>query len=135
MSLVFAMLVGAAFAGPTEAEDCLQIKLREAYDAGWRFRATESASLADGQTHAIRATLFADTPYRVLACADRAATNLDVLVYRADGTVLTRDDTVSREPDAAFQVPETGAYYIVMYHRQASTPGSTATAAMALGFH
>lgn len=122
-------ILAAAHAGLPEAEDCLQVKVREAYDAGWRFRMSHSDTLRSGGVYATRALMLAGRTYRVLACADAAAADLDVLVYDSQGTVVARDRTTDREPTLDFTPPVTGAYVVLMYHR---LPAGTESAAAAL---
>lgn len=126
-------MLGAAVAGQPEADDCLKVKVDEAYDAGWRFRAWQTTTLAEGAVYGTRALLLKGRPYRLLACADAAAANLDVLVYKTDGTVVARDTTRDREPVVEFTPAETGAYVVALYLREASTPDAPAAAALAIG--
>lgn len=126
-------ILGSALAGQPEADDCLQVKVSEAYDAGWRFRTWQSATLDEGEIYGTRALLFAGRSYRILACADGAAKDLDLIVYQADGTVSMQDSTKNREPLVDFTPPSTGVYVVAMFHRAAAAPNAPAAAALAIG--
>lgn len=132
-ALLFALAV-PAFAGESEAESCLRIKIWDGYGDGWGVRTMTSASIADGKTRNYLVTLYAGSEYRIQGCADEGVRNLDLLLYDAKGDVLARDATDGREPELRFRPQSTGTFYVVLYNREAATPGGTGSAAMAVAY-
>jgi hypothetical protein len=127
------LLLGSpALAGESEADACLRTKVWDGYADGWGIRTMTSTTLADGKTRNYLVTLYEGNAYRIQTCADDAVKNLDVLLYDTKGNVIARDSAVDREPVVEFKPEATGTYYIVLYNREAATPGSEAGVAMAV---
>ena len=127
-------VLATASADTAEAEACTRTKIWEQYRDGWHARTLSVEELADGGHFALPVAMYGKSTYRILACADGGAHDLDVLVMDREGKVLARDDTTNREPTVEFTAPATGTYTVVMYHRSASKKGQTAGAAMAVLF-
>ena len=121
-----------ALASESEADACLRTKVWDGYADGWGIRTMTSTTLEDGKTRNYLVTLYEGNSYKIQTCADDQSKNLDVLLYDTKGNVIARDSTVDREPVIEFKPTATGTYSIVLYNREATTPGSEAGVAMAV---
>lgn len=128
--LVFAAAPAAA--AENEAEACLKTKVWDGYAEGWGVRTMTSTALPDGKTRNYLVTLYQGNEYKIRSCADAKIANLDLLLYDAKGSLVMRDETTDREPELSIRPPATGTYYVVLYARQAATPGAEGNAAMAV---
>ena len=128
LSALFASLL--AIASTNEAETCLRAKVWESYAEGWGVRTLTSTELESGKTRNYVVNLLKGNEYRIATCGDDKMVNLDVLLYDANGVIVARDSTSDREPSLAFQPPETGSYYVVLYAKEIAK--SPAAAAMAV---
>jgi hypothetical protein len=130
--LVPSVFLSVAVAAESEAESCLKTKVWDGYAEGWGVRTMTSATLPDGKTKNYLVTLYQGNEYKIRSCADENLTNLDLLLYDAKGSLVMRDETTDREPELSIRPQATGTYYIVLYARQAATPGAEGGAAMAV---
>lgn len=129
--LAVAALSASAEPGEDEAKSCLNTKLYEAYGDGWRARVREVQALDVGKPEVLEVFLYGGREVRFIACAGAAAVNLDLLLVDAEGTVLARDTTRSREPELVVTVPQTGRYRLLSY-LQAATGAAKVHSAVAL---
>jgi hypothetical protein len=127
-----ALTLPSALAGESEAETCLRTKIWDGYADGWGIRTMTTTELEIGKTRNYLVTLYKGNDYQVATCGDKTVTNLDVLLYDADGNVITRDNSTNREPLITFSPKETGSYYVVLYLRGLQAENQKAEAAMAV---
>lgn len=137
MVILSALILGLlssspALAGKKAADECLKTKIWDRYGDGWQIRASSGSDLALGKTKYYRVTLLKGQRYQVITCADEAVTDLDILLYDNRGELIHRDETIDREPVLAYEAPDTGVYYVVLYMRALKDPSATAHASMAL---
>lgn len=118
-SMIACLGASSAAAGEEPAE-CLKARIWDTYGDGWAIRSSADEELAFGKTKFLKVSMLKGRAYRVLACADEAATNLDLLIYDKDGQVLSRDDSTTAQPTLAFTPQHSGVYFVVLYVRDAT---------------
>ncbi len=115
-----------------DAEECVQTKVWDAYADGWGVRTITSTTLHVGKTKNYLVTLYAGNRYRIEACGDEAAANLDILLYDTDGKLLLRDETSDRQPRIEYVPTATSTFYVVLYLRGTKEARSEAGVGMAV---
>ncbi|HJN73782.1 MAG TPA: hypothetical protein QGF58_07620 [Myxococcota bacterium] len=119
LALCAAMLVSGvvptAMADEADAESCLRTKIWDGYEAGWAVRTATSATLAQGEYRIYLVTLYAGNEYKILACADGAAKNVDLVLHDADGNVVQQDETSDRQPALTFKPQTTDTFFVAVH--------------------
>lgn len=137
MPLLFALVVSGASALASEesvATTCVRSKVREAYGQGWSVRTSTKATLAQGQREVYQLTMQAGNSYRVLACGDHEFKNVDIVVYDAEGTVVSSEPGVDREPMVDLTPTATGVYYVAVFANGMNSTEGRGTVATAVIF-
>ncbi|MFT4623540.1 MAG: hypothetical protein ACI8PZ_002196 [Myxococcota bacterium] len=137
MRTLITALIGLALSSPalakdSEAETCLRNKVWDGYATGWGIRTMTTTEINAGKTKNYLVTLYRGNEYRIVSCADPSVSNLDVLIYDAQGNLLDRDTTTDREPSIVFTPKNTGAYYVVLYMREVKERKRAAEVSMAV---
>lgn len=110
-----AVVAPAAQADEAEAESCLRTKIWDGYEAGWAVRTATSATLAQGEYRIYLVTLYAGNDYQILACADAAGKNVDLVLHDADGNVVQQDETSDRQPALTYTPATTDTYFVAVH--------------------
>ena len=122
--LIAAGIVGATLLGVLstpadakegEAETCLKTKVWDDYNEGWYVRTTTNATLAQAEHRVFLVTLYAGNEYKLLACGDGQAVDLDLVLHDSEGKELSRDKSDDREPLVTFKPTRTDTYYVALY--------------------
>jgi len=121
-----ACATGAACGDPIDG--CIRPKITDAYDAGWRLRTTVKHDLAPGEMQSVRLSTYLGSTYRLSACGDEGFSDLDLLLYDADGALIGRDGTRSREPVLDYTPAAAGTVTIGIFAAAMPTRLSGATA-------
>ncbi|MCB9745715.1 MAG: pre-peptidase C-terminal domain-containing protein [Alphaproteobacteria bacterium] len=127
-------LATTAQADRSQAEECLRNRIWEGYEQGWAVRTATSAKLGEGERRVYVVTLQADAQYRLLACADAGATDVDLVVHDVDGNVVAQDEDEGRQPTLDFKPKSTGTYYVAVYASAVAQPGVGADVGMAVTY-
>lgn len=133
--LLVASLVSPWAWAKDEPAACLRTRIWDTYTDGWAIRTSADTSVAFGRTKFYKVSLLKGRAYRVLSCADEAATNLDILLYDKDGAVLARDDSTTAQPTLAYTPERSGVYFVVLYLRDATERTAEIDASWALIHH
>lgn len=104
--------------GVEAAECCLAPKRWEASDAGWASWRVDSLTLEPGKYERFPVALTKGLTYRFEACGAPGVTDLDLLLYDAEGEIVVRDGAVDREPLITYTAAETGTRTLVVYLRE-----------------
>jgi hypothetical protein len=106
---------GVALADKGPADNCVRSKVWEAYPQGWAVRTITHASLEEGEHRIYMLTLYAGNEYRVMACGDNTMENLDLVIYDADGKLVTQDATTDRQPVLEYKPTATDTFYVAIH--------------------
>jgi hypothetical protein len=109
------LLASAAFADEEEAETCLRTKIWDGYTSGWQVRSQTNTTLGSAEHRVYLITLYAGNGYKFLACGDKNASNLDLVLYDSQGNVLITDSSVDREPQLSYTPTLTDTYYLAVH--------------------
>ncbi len=130
-----AMLVaGLANATEKQAEDALRTKIWDGYAQGWSVRTATSVTLGAGEHRVYLVTLYAGNDYRVIAVGDGNASNIDIVLYDAEGKQVGTDGTSDRDPKLEFRPGATGTYYVAVHASQLVDAGAKAGVATAVTY-
>lgn len=113
--LLVGMLASPARADEEVAETCLRAKVWDGYSQGWAVRTMTSTTLAQGEKRVYLVTLYAGTEYKVLACGDNEAINVDIALYDSQGNQVQLDQNNDREPVVTYRASATDTYYIAVH--------------------
>ncbi|MEN0063093.1 MAG: hypothetical protein AAGA48_13140 [Myxococcota bacterium] len=136
-ALAMLLWVPPASADPAmrEAQSCVESKLDELYAQGWRSRGgLTRVRIEVDQSHTSEHVLLGGFDVTFRACAARGAIDLDLVLYDDDGTIVAKDEGMSRDPILSVKVPRTGRYRLVTYLRKAQPRAGAVPAAVALTF-
>lgn len=125
------LLALPARADEASADSCLRTKIWDGYNTGWAVRTATKTSLGQGDHRIYLVTLYSGNEYKVMACGDEAAGNVDIVVYDAVGNEVTRDQSQDKEPTVSYKATTTDTYYIAVHAVQnadASKKAGIATA-------
>jgi hypothetical protein len=131
--IVFGLLAPQAQA--SEEQDCIRTRTYDAYEEGWKIRATSETTLALGHTEHLKTTLIKGRQYRVITCSDSGVKELDVILYDKKGNILTRDQQEGPTPSLVHQTTANGLHYLVLYLRDADDREAPQNVAWALLHH
>jgi hypothetical protein len=127
------LFFSSAVADQRAAEDCILAKVWDGYADGYGVRSVTSAELDVGETKTYAITLYAGNEYRLRTCGDRGATDIDLALYDAHGTLLLTDrNDESRQPELSFVPKRTQAFNLVV--RLADARRDTAGVALAVSY-
>ena len=112
-----------AFADENDATTCLSTKVQSDYADGWALRTSQTFTLGPGDHRVFKVRMLQGNHYRLQACADDAAQDVDVIVYGTDGQELMRDRTDDGAPTVDYQ-PERTDTYLVVVHAAQLAPGA-----------
>jgi hypothetical protein len=107
--------VSVALADQDEADTCVRSKVWEAYPEGWAVRTITKSSLAETEHRIYLLTLYAGNEYKFLGCGDTTLTNVDLVLYDADGRMLVQDQTEDRQPEVSFRPTATDTFYLAVH--------------------
>lgn len=134
LALSTALLVPTAVADEAEAESCLRTKIWDGYEGGWAVRSATAATLKQGEYRIYLVTLYAGNEYKILACADEAGKNVDVVLHDADGNVVQQDTTDDRQPELTFKPGTTDTYFVAVHATSLQGEGDAAGVGMAVTY-
>lgn len=134
MLTTFLLLAGFAHADPADSEACLRTKIWEGYNDGWAVRTVANASIADKGHRVYMVTLYAGNAYKILACGDKMAANVDLVLYDKTGAAVQRDMTPDREPTISFTPSTTDTFYIAVFNTTPREPSKASDIATAVTF-
>ncbi len=123
-----------ATAGEREAESCLRARIWDGYNEDWAVRTATATTLAKEEYRIYLVTLYAGNEYKVLACADDKATNIDLVLHDADGNVLKQDASENRQPDLLFKPEATSTYFVVVHASALAKEGGKTGVGMAVTY-
>jgi hypothetical protein len=106
-------MVRAEERGP--AESCIRSKVWEAYPQGWSVRTITHAELDEGEHKIYLLTLYSGNDYQILACGDDTMTNVDLVLYDADGKLIIQDNTTDRQPVIRYKPTGTDTFYVALH--------------------
>lgn len=128
------LFAGLAHADPTDSESCLRTKIWQGYDEGWAVRTVANANVADAGHRVYMVTLYQGNTYKILACGDKFASNVDLVLYDKTGTAVQRDQSPDREPAISFSPTATDTFYIAVFNTTPREPGKAVDIATAVTF-
>ena len=123
-----------AAADEKEADTCLRTKIWSQYDQGFAVRTATTTRLEDDKHRVYLVTLYQGNSYRLYACGDEDAKDVDLVLTDANGQELVRDKTDDREPTLEFTPPNTATYFVVVHAAQLHSGKDSAGVAMAVTY-
>ena len=102
------------------AESCLKTRIWEARAEDWAMRSLQTRALAPGETWPQPLTIYDGVEYRVFACAEDHAADVELLVYTGDGKVAQREEGTG--PQADLVVTTEGDAFLVVHARDVPAP-------------
>jgi len=138
-ALLAISLIGAtaAWADQDEADTCVRSKVWEAYPEGWAVRTITKANLAEAEHRIYLLTLYAGNEYRFLGCGDTGLSNVDLVLYDADGRLLVQDQSEDRQPEVSYKPTDTDTFYLAVHAAklaEAAEAGKKASIATAVTY-
>lgn len=131
---LFLGLAPPVYAGEEEAQTCLRNTIWEGYKAGWSVRTASSTSLGLEEFRVFAVTLYGGSEYRILACADAAASSIGLALYDGDGQVLAQQQAQGVQPSMDYKPAATGTYYVSVRVNALAQPGARAGVGMAVTY-
>lgn len=125
------LLAAPAFADEEQAETCLRAKIWDGYTSGWAVRTATTTTLGQGEHRVYLVTLYAGNEYKVLSCGDANVSNVDLVLYDAQGNQVVTDNSNDREPQLSYTPTVTDTFYIAVHASKLNTTtdkGGIATA-------
>jgi hypothetical protein len=113
--LSLALFATAAFADEEQAETCLRAKIWDGYTSGFQVRSQTNTTLGTGEHRVYLITLYAGNEYKFMVCGDNNASNLDIVLYDAQGNVLLTDTSNDREPLVNYTPTVTDTFYLAIH--------------------
>ncbi|MCB9778510.1 MAG: hypothetical protein H6742_08115 [Alphaproteobacteria bacterium] len=113
--LAIGLTTGVAHADEEEAQTCVRAKGQELVGQGWSVRTSTTATLAAGEYDVYALTLHQGNSYKVLACGDKEAADLNLVLFDETGARLAADQNRNREPTLDFVPSHTGKYYVMVH--------------------
>lgn len=134
LALSTALFVPTALADEAEAETCLKSKIWDGYSDGWAVRTATSATLDQGAYRIYLVTLYAGNEYKILACADGKAKNVDLVLHDADGNVVVQDDTSDRQPVLTYKPTTTDTFFVAVHATELESEDAKSGIGMAVTY-
>ncbi len=131
---LLASLILPAHADENSAESCLRTKIWDGYNTGWAVRTATTTSLGQGEHRIYLVTLYAGTEYKVMACGDDLAGNVDLVLYDALGNEVMRDQTSDREPILSYKPTATDTFYVAVHATKVNDAAKKAGIATAVTY-
>ena len=94
------------------ARDCLQSRIDALYSDGWSLRNQSANHLADGELHSYPVTFMAGNEYKVLACTDEHASDLELMLVERTGEIVEKETAQSREASLTMIAKETTNLFV-----------------------
>ncbi len=113
----------AAWADQDDADTCVRSKVWEAYPEGWAVRTITKTELAEAEHRIYLLTLYAGNEYRFLGCGNKSLSNVDLVLYDADGRLVVQDQTEDRQPEVTYRPTTTDTFYLAVHAAQLVQPG------------
>lgn len=113
--LSLALFATAAFADEEQAETCLRAKIWDGYTSGFQVRSQTNTTLGTGEHRVYLITLYAGNEYKFMVCGDNNSSNLDIVLYDAQGNVLLTDSSNDREPLVNYTPTVTDTFYLAIH--------------------
>lgn len=136
-ALLALSIAGVAIADQDEADTCVRSKVWEAYPEGWAVRTITKANLGETEHRIYLLTLYAGNEYKFLGCGDTSLSDVDLVLYDADGRMLVQDQTEDRQPEVEFRPASTDTFYLAVHAAKlvdASETGKKASVATAVTY-
>ncbi len=136
-ALLALSIAGVAIADQDEADSCVRSKVWEAYPEGWAVRTITKANLGETEHRIYLLTLYAGNEYKFLGCGDTSLTDVDLVLYDADGRMLVQDQTEDRQPEVEFRPSSTDTFYLAVHAAklgEAAETGAKASVATAVTY-
>ncbi len=135
-ALLALSVAGVAIADQDEADSCVRSKVWEAYPEGWAVRTITKANLGETEHRIYLLTLYAGNEYKFLGCGDTSLTDVDLVLYDADGRMLVQDQTEDRQPEVEFRPSATDTFYLAVHAAKLAEPeaGKKASVATAVTY-
>lgn len=108
------------------AESCARTRVWDARTDGWAMRSLQTQAVAPGETWTQPITVYEGVEYRIFACAEDHARDIELLLYTAEGKVAQRDETTG--PQADLIVGPGGDRFLVVHGRDLPAPVGVAVA-------
>jgi len=124
-------VLSPALADEEAAETCLRTKIWDGYNTGWAVRTATNTTLAEMEHRVYLVTLYAGNEYKVMACGDPNAANVDIVLYDAKGASVAHDSSNDREPQFTYKPTVTDTFYIAVHAMKLNdknTPAGVSTA-------
>jgi len=132
--MLLSLLISSALADENGAESCMKSKIWEGYNTGWAVRTMTTTTLAQGEHRVYLVTLYAGNEYRIAACGDNNAKNIDIVLYDALGNQVMADKTSDREPSFSYTPSTTDTFYIAVHDTQNNNATDKAAIATAVTY-
>lgn len=135
-SFFLAATLGApsALADEAQAETCVRTKVWDGYADGWAIRTMTSTTLESGKTKSYLVTFYPGKEYFIQTCGDDSVTELEVLLYDADGKVVQRSTGGGKEPTLLHKTEALASYYVVVHARSLKQGASDAGVSVAVTY-
>ena len=106
-----------------EALSCTRTSIWEDYGEGWRVRSLTADVLSPGRDQVLQLALLPATTYRVSACVDGSAGQVQVELYDGDGRLVLAGAQGSRKKSLEHHSEAAGSAFVVVRHDGASEAG------------
>jgi type 1 fimbria pilin len=134
LTFALAALVASAVADEQAAETCLRTKIWDGYNSGWAVRTATKTTLGQGEHRIYLVTLYSGNDYKIMACGDNSAANVDIVLYDALGNEVTKDGSNDREPLVNYKPTSTDTFYIAVHASKTSEATAKAGIATAVTY-
>ncbi|HJN76716.1 MAG TPA: hypothetical protein QGF58_22495 [Myxococcota bacterium] len=110
--LLLSLLLTEPQAGYSEGRSCVNSQIADSYLDGWRLRTAGAFEIEESDTRYYLVTLASTIEYKILACSDDAAEQIQLVVYNDSGRVLEVTEPDGRGADMTFSPPKSGSYFV-----------------------
>ncbi len=101
-------------AGEAAAQACVNTKVWDGYDDGWRVRTVQARMLDAGDKATWTMTLVSGNTYRFFGCSEASVRRLDLVLYGQEGAAKASDMDGDRQPYVDFTPDLTQTVHAVL---------------------
>lgn len=110
--LLLSLFLNASEAGWAEGKSCVNTQVADSYLDGWRLRTAGAFEIEQDDTRYYLVTLASTIEYKVVACSDEMAEQIQIVVYNDSGRVLEATEPEDRDAAMTFRPPKSGSYFV-----------------------
>ena len=110
--LLLSLLLSEPHAGYAEGKSCVNTQVADSYLDGWRLRTAGAFEIEEADTRYYLVTLASTIEYRVVACSDDMAEQIQIVIYNDSGRVLEATEPDGRGAAMTFRPPKSGSYFV-----------------------